>query len=116
MGEQSQLNAQSARVIGALSRWRLDFIAARFLAEMCDVTQPPGPSRLRSASPAARNDILSLCDAMKRVQLPASTTAEVQLFLSFLGQGHDVFYSQRGLFNCSHAYSISSGMGSWQAS
>ena len=67
------------RLIGCLSRNRLEAIVTRFLRELEAPSEPGQPSRLRSESSVARQELLQLCEGMKFVELPASNTAEVGL-------------------------------------
>ena len=72
-----QVVEQCAQVIGLLSRTRLDAIAARFLRELTEVTEPGTQSRLRSDSHVARQEVFQLCDGMKHVELAHSDSKQV---------------------------------------
>ena len=72
-----QVVERCARVIGLLSRVRLDAVVARFLRELTEAPEPGAPPRLRSDSQAARQELFQLCDGMKRVELAADHSRQV---------------------------------------
>jgi len=69
---------QCARVIGLLSRVRLDAVVARFLRELTEAPEPGAPPRLRSDSHVARQELFQLCDGMKHVELAADHSRQVR--------------------------------------
>ena len=83
LGCQSQAQArqvveQCARVIGLLSRVRLDAVVVRFLRELTEAPEPGAPPRLRSDSHVARQELFQLCDGMKHVELAADHSRQVR--------------------------------------
>ena len=72
-----QVVEQCARVIGLLSRVRLDAVVARFLRELTESPEAGVPPRLRSDSSVARQELFQLCDGMKHVQLAADHSRQV---------------------------------------
>lgn len=72
-----QVVSACGRLIGFLSRSRLESIVARFLRELATPSESGQPARLRSDSSVARQELFQLCEGMKFVELPASNSAEV---------------------------------------
>ncbi len=76
--EPRQVVEQCARVIGLLSRVRLDAVVARFLRELTEAPEAGVPPRLRSDSHVARQELFQLCDGMKHVELAADHSRQVR--------------------------------------
>ncbi|KAL0053523.1 hypothetical protein WJX82_006983 [Trebouxia sp. C0006] len=69
-----------ADITGAMAKTRLPVITARFLKEL--------EARIRLDASAARQEILQMCEGMKRITLPVSTNADLKASTDFLRQAH----------------------------
>lgn len=72
-----QVVRNCGRLLGRLSRRRLESIVARFLLELHTPSEPGQLGRLRSDSTAARQELFQLCEGLKYVEFRASNSAEV---------------------------------------
>ena len=66
-----------ARLLGRLSRTRLESIVTRFLHELEVPSEPGQAARLRTDNTVARQELFQLCEGMKFVELRATNSAEV---------------------------------------
>lgn len=69
-----------ADITGAMAKTRLPVVTARFLKEL--------EARLRLDANAARQEILQMCEGMKRITLPVSNNADLKASTDFLRQAH----------------------------
>jgi hypothetical protein len=73
-----QVLESCAVMLGALSQQRLLSIVGRLLREVSDAPGPGNVGRLRSDSPAARQEIFQICRGMKHVRLPLGNGIQVR--------------------------------------
>lgn len=65
-------------MLGTLSPSRLRSVVARFMKEVCETGSHAKVSRIKSESPAARQEILQLCRGMRHVRIPVTTSSEAR--------------------------------------
>lgn len=79
------INHFSSCVIGALANGRLEAVSAIFFKELC--------SRINSESPSVRQEILSLCNAMKSIQLHVDSEDSLAATLNIVSNANPLLYT-----------------------